>query len=411
MKAFQDGPAWDGRAEDWGDLPLPSSRTTLHVPSLRSRHTHLTRPLARSRPPVGLLSPAEYEVADAFMRAYGRLHQTVTSTDFRPHLLRTLHVGLDATMDLVDTHLDHAADTFHLALRTHIADTIYQGARQSVMATLPAARFQKAEGSSSRTRPRSRFPQLRRTLFQPRPHTMLPSTPRPPHLSSLGPVEHHLRAAQELSAHLVVSINARQRAGIKRVITQSISKGITVDATGKRIASMVGLFPRWQHAVDSLFARMIANGVPDLVAAQRAQDYSRELVGKRGFMIARTELVRALTGGRLVGYQDMADKGLLDAAQSIKEWHAAVGACDECDVLDDGDKPMRVVGLWTPFVTQYGPIQGPPLHPSCRCNVIVKPARINRHGTIKDLSDVELNHYAEPLWDKPADLTSAMASL
>jgi hypothetical protein len=48
-----------------------------------------------------------------------------------------------------------------------------------------------------------------------------------------------------------------------------------------------------------------------------------------------------------------------------KQWITGAGCCDECDELN-GD----TVALDEDFSTADGAVDGPPLHPNCRCDVL-----------------------------------------
>lgn len=78
----------------------------------------------------------------------------------------------------------------------------------------------------------------------------------------------------------------------------------------------------------------------------------------RAEMIARTELAYAHVGGNMQGWKDTGTVGQ-------KQWVVGAGCCDECDELDG-----TVVDLDDTFSTSDGDIDGPPLHPNCRCDVI-----------------------------------------
>lgn len=200
----------------------------------------------------------------------------------------------------------------------------------------------------------------------------------PDRVTRRHPHRPHLEAAHGLTMNMIVKVNAEQRSAIRTVITRAIAKGIDAPTTGKRVSNLVGLFPRWQKAVDHLYTRMLANDIPERIAFQRAADYSDELIKKRGMMIARTELMRAMNHGRLLGWNEAAGDGRFDADESYKYVQEAPFACPDCIHIADpmaSGKPLLVKGINTPFKTPWGGVTMPPFHPHCRCTVTLVPVR------------------------------------
>lgn len=180
----------------------------------------------------------------------------------------------------------------------------------------------------------------------------------------------NIAAAQYLPYDLIVRITAGQRDAIRQVIVDSITHGYDPYLAGVMVSNLVGLFPRWQRAVTTYYNTMLDNGAPGRVAIARANQYGDHLRAKRGLMIARTELMRAQNYGRLDGWREQGDEqGLFDTATSEKKWHAAPDACDQCAEMAG----VKVVGIETPFDTNWGMILMPPAHPHCRCTATIRP--------------------------------------
>jgi SPP1 gp7 family putative phage head morphogenesis protein len=79
---------------------------------------------------------------------------------------------------------------------------------------------------------------------------------------------------------------------------------------------------------------------------------------ERANMIARTETAYADVAGNLLGYR-------LSGVVAQKQWITGAGCCDLCDELNG-----VVIGIDEEFDTEDGPIDGPPYHPNCRCDVL-----------------------------------------
>ncbi len=106
--------------------------------------------------------------------------------------------------------------------------------------------------------------------------------------------------------------------------------------------------------------------------SKRLADLGQRKKGKETDRIARTEMSNALNGGAQMSWQESGVKK--------NEWLASVDACQFCKKLNG-----RQVGVGKAFVSKgenltgtdggtmkagYKTIDGPTLHPQCRCTVI-----------------------------------------
>lgn len=90
----------------------------------------------------------------------------------------------------------------------------------------------------------------------------------------------------------------------------------------------------------------------DKLADAMADNYA--FSDKRAETIARTETARADVEGNLTGYRELGIEK--------KQWVTAPGCCDLCHEIDG-----KVIGINDEFP---GGVQGAPLHPRCRCDVL-----------------------------------------
>jgi hypothetical protein len=187
-----------------------------------------------------------------------------------------------------------------------------------------------------------------------------------------GISQNHLDAVANLPLDLVTLIDESQREGIAAALDDAFRMGLDPDLVGMEIANMVGLFPRWQMAVENLRLKMESDGRPKREIAYRTSRYSDWLRERRGLMIARTELMTAMNTGRMAGWHQDAERGLLDPATSVKEWLASPDSCDVCQELNG----TVVTGIDSPFdAGLFGLVRSGPCHPHCRCTVLIHPVR------------------------------------
>ena len=281
-----------------------------------------------SAPPPACSSPTcggpEDRLRAAFSSAYSLLASICRSPSFHESLSTTHPI------DLIDAHMAVAHGAMHEATTRELTSVVAAG---HAAGQLQALGFTKALTFPTSTR------------YVPPPLRPLHALNLPPSYIRIRPARFgrglgnapltHIQAARDLSLDLVTHIDQTQRDAIATFIEEAIRRGIDAQVTGNRVANIVGLFPRWQKAVENLHARMIANGIPGHVAQQRADDYADELRDKRGMNIARTELLRGLNQGRLNSWGALAAEGVIDPDKSIKEWSSAPYACDACAELGD----------------------------------------------------------------------------
>lgn len=143
---------------------------------------------------------------------------------------------------------------------------------------------------------------------------------------------------------------------IQEVIANGLAEGWGADKTAKQI--------------DLLFEQYLTGGVePDKWLSDRLPTYRKE-------MIARTETIRASNQGQIAQYKEW---GVVQ-----KEWFASPDACEFCL-----DMHGKIIGVSEPYFRQgdsmelvdeddnpivlsldYEDVDGPPLHPNCRCVVL-----------------------------------------
>lgn len=175
---------------------------------------------------------------------------------------------------------------------------------------------------------------------------------------------------------LVTAVDISTRDSIRQIIGRSFLDQVTVRETAKILRNVVGLHPRWANAVYDYRGRLIdqyeEEGLSRAKAVSRADDmsnrYRTTLTRARANMIARTEIQLAQNQGRLLGWTQAYEGGLVDA-NATKMWLTA--SFDVCDICQDLNG--QIVGWNTPFTN--GDLM-PPAHPNCRCtSVLIPPDR------------------------------------
>ena len=181
------------------------------------------------------------------------------------------------------------------------------------------------------------------------------------------------RWAAQRSATAVREVTRETKAVIRQVIARGFREGVTVAESGRALRpyllddpeTSVGLTRRQYGAVERLRERLATAGAEDI--DEQAAKYAGKLLRTRAETIARTETIAASSAGQSELWQQFADKGLIDAEQTVRVWIITPDdrLCDICEAIPtlnpDG------VGLDEPFLTPEGPVDDPPAHPRCRC--------------------------------------------
>ena len=331
-------------------------------------------------PTIPYLGGPEDRFASAFRSTYQTLVHVLRTPTFQEHLASAVEsTGVSGALALLDRYIDDTNDRLAVGINREIRPVVYAGAARARQIT-PFAKASSEALALPRSRPRPaprsrRAPGPYRPLPPYRQLLRIPWNKYSPPPATQGRTRGHvnqayLNATDLLTLSLVQKINETQKDKIVDVIRDAVRKGQNIDIASMRVANMVGLFPRWQQAVLNFQYQLEQQNLPNRVIQTRVNDYADWLRERRGIMIARTELVRAMNTGRLIAWHEMADDGQFSATETIKEWVAAPDACPKCLALDG----KRITNIDNKFRSGNDYYVMPPAHPHCRCTVVIHPA-------------------------------------
>lgn len=137
-----------------------------------------------------------------------------------------------------------------------------------------------------------------------------------------------LRWARERAAELIGELSDADRRAIRELVEEAFEEQFDVDELADRIADIIG-------------------------------------DDERAEVIARTEAMRAANEGQQQLWSQAVEEGLLTGTEE-KEWIVTPDdrLCPLCEPLDGKTVPLK-----DEFETEQGKIDGPPLHPRCRCTL------------------------------------------
>lgn len=101
--------------------------------------------------------------------------------------------------------------------------------------------------------------------------------------------------------------------------------------------------------------------------------YARKYRRYRSEMIARTEAMRATNMGVQDAWRQAVDANVMPEGLLRRRWIVGKDerTCEACNSVPRLN-PKIGVKFKQPFATQKGPVHLPPLHPNCRCTVVVR---------------------------------------
>jgi hypothetical protein len=205
---------------------------------------------------------------------------------------------------------------------------------------------------------------------------------------------------REQSARLVQQVSDQIRATVREVVDRGIREGSGTATMAREIKTFIGLTADQQQAVinyrtmlerqsaaaltrelrdrrfDPTLERAVAPGGPRLTAAQidaQVDAYQRRSLAMRAETIARTESITALNTGQRAAWSQVVEQGGVQRGDVRQYWHVARDerTCPTCRPIPRMNP--NGVGLNEAFVTPDGMVEGPTMHPRCRCTVFVEP--------------------------------------
>lgn len=201
------------------------------------------------------------------------------------------------------------------------------------------------------------------------------------------------------SFNLIREVSTETRMAVQEVVNQAFRQGGHPRTQARAIRNFIGLTRRQIQAVEN-FRRLLESGNPQLMEEalgralrdkrfdstvmrtiqQRAklpqkqidtmvERYYERALKHRAETIAISETLRASHAGQQEIWRQAREQGLL-RSETKRRWIVAAGACDIC--VEIPKLNLNGVGLEEPFRTPDGAIQSPPVHPRCKCSVVLK---------------------------------------
>lgn len=176
------------------------------------------------------------------------------------------------------------------------------------------------------------------------------------------------RWADQNAGKLIVEITQSQRDVVAGLVYGSQVGNYTPAQLAREIRGRVGLTTaqagwvenKYQWALNSNLSIGMPFDAAERAAASLADRYQDTVHRYRSETIARTEIMRANSEGRREAWNQGLQEGFISPTL-MQEWDATNDPCDDCQAL---------AGEQIPITAEWAD-GSPPLHPNCRCDLIL----------------------------------------
>jgi len=193
-----------------------------------------------------------------------------------------------------------------------------------------------------------------------------------------------VRMAENHTYSLVQNIELDTRAMLRRVIREAVDEGLNPRVAAKGIRPLVGLLDKHATAVTTFHRNLLSTGVKRVKADEAAARYAGRLLKYRTEMIARTEMMWSANTTQVEYWRQLQHAGWIGTeAQMVWATTDDDRLCEQCAPMDG----EVVETLYEPFTSSVLGLPGeelrprpqgdvlidhPPLHPMCRCILVLK---------------------------------------
>lgn len=182
----------------------------------------------------------------------------------------------------------------------------------------------------------------------------------------------------------ITLITDESKAGVRSIISNSVSEGLSPQQTNVMIRQFIGLTERQSKSLFKYYMELHDEfRHPDQID-RMTNRRSKSLLRDRAEMIARTETISASANGQQLHWNDMKNKGLINDDSLVKEWITTPDdrLCDACRGMNG--KQTDIAGNF-----DFGG-KVPPLHPNCRCAIgLVEKPEAEINPAIDDWSEID----------------------
>ena len=190
------------------------------------------------------------------------------------------------------------------------------------------------------------------------------------------------------AAALIREVSQEQQATVRDLVSRALMGEMDARTVARNLKDVIGLTSRQAEWVTNHYRRQMEEHGDAARADASTARYSQRIQRYRRENIARTEILTASNEGRRQAWRQAAEEGWIPRS-ALKQWSTNFDGrqCDECEGYDGEQAQWFEAFPWG----------DPPVHPSCRCSVLLVEPDIPQD--ILDMNDDELDEYVNALID------------
>ena len=168
---------------------------------------------------------------------------------------------------------------------------------------------------------------------------------------------------------LITSMETSARDSIDAIISSAAITGLGPEEIVSDIRELIGLNDRQALAVLNYQNNLYDQGYDQSDIERLVGGYTDRSLDYRAEMIARTESSRAVNSGLQDSYRQAIERGALPSEAIRQFWILGDNPCPICESIPDNNPDGIEIG--DTFDSDAGPVESPPLHPNCFCEIEV----------------------------------------
>lgn len=122
------------------------------------------------------------------------------------------------------------------------------------------------------------------------------------------------------AGRLLVAVGQDSILAIRETLASSYLEGIGARAMGRLLREFIGLLPQHADAVGKYAAALASTPMSEALRVNRIETYARRLLAYRAENIARTETMAASHAGQVEGWLELADRGVIQRSRTRMVW-------------------------------------------------------------------------------------------
>jgi uncharacterized protein with gpF-like domain len=165
---------------------------------------------------------------------------------------------------------------------------------------------------------------------------------------------------------LAQNLSNETRYALQNIIADALGSGQSPAQMAALIEKVIGLNQRQAGSLARFRAALKAAGTTGDALEKLVARRARLMLRQRARAIARTESITAANAANRLTWERNVREGVLDPSRWRVQWLAVEDdrLCPSCLELDG-----QTVRIGEPFISPtYGEVDGPALHPACRCS-------------------------------------------